>query len=272
MWVLGIDAAWKLENPSGIALLDADSNRPRIVRAAPSYASFLTGFDTVAANERLNPQHLLAVCAEITQATVDIVAIDLPMSHTNIAQRRVADDAVSRAFGRAGAATHSPNASRPGPWGRELQKGFENQGFSLMTNGQRHVGKSLVEVYPLAALCRLMRVQSYECRPKYKYGKRYAYWKDESPRPTALERRERLCEEWRHIVSALKAEIDTGEDACVIPHPTERSLKAYKGYEDRLDAIICAWVGWRFLRKDTTPFGDDAATIWVPNAHDDLPS
>ena len=38
MSILGIDAAWTLKNPIGIALLDGEG---RFVAAAPSYAAFI---------------------------------------------------------------------------------------------------------------------------------------------------------------------------------------------------------------------------------------
>jgi hypothetical protein len=41
--VLGIDAAWSSKNPSGVALLSTESDRPRLIRAAPSFEDLILG-------------------------------------------------------------------------------------------------------------------------------------------------------------------------------------------------------------------------------------
>jgi hypothetical protein len=37
-----------------------------------------------------------------------------------------------------------------------------------------------------------------------------------------------------------------------------------KRYEDTLDALVCAWLGFRFLAGKTLPLGDETAAIWCP--------
>jgi len=43
------------------------------------------------------------------------------------------------------------------------------------------------------------------------------------------------------------------------------SLKCWKAYEDKLDAVICAWVAIAALDGAATPYGDATSAIWVPN-------
>jgi predicted RNase H-like nuclease len=74
-----------------------------------------------------------------------------------ITGRREADNAVSRAFGRYGAGTHSPSEMRPGAFGRDLALEFVRAGFPIATKSAHgQPSPALVEVFPLAALVRLM--------------------------------------------------------------------------------------------------------------------
>ena len=42
------------------------------------------------------------------------------------------------------------------------------------------------------------------------------------------------------------------------------TLASLKPVEDRLDGLICAWVGIEHLAGRTVGLGDDTAAIWVP--------
>ena len=55
---LGIDAAWSLKNPSGVALVATGPNRPRLIRAAPSYEHFVHGAPPGATLRRCGRSHL----------------------------------------------------------------------------------------------------------------------------------------------------------------------------------------------------------------------
>jgi predicted RNase H-like nuclease len=41
---------------------------------------------------------------------------------------------------------------------------------------------------------------------------------------------------------------------------------ALKAFEDKLDAIICAWVGICTLDGRAQPYGDAESAIWIPVA------
>ena len=52
-----------------------------------------------------------------------------------------------------------------------------------------------------------------------------------------------------------------------IPKPSEvTTLASLKPVEDRLDGLICAWVGIEHLAGRTVGLGDDTAAIWVPQS------
>ena len=38
----------------------------------------------------------------------------------------------------------------------------------------------------------------------------------------------------------------------------------YKGYEDALDAVVCAWVGAEFIKERCEGYGDKVSCIWIP--------
>jgi predicted RNase H-like nuclease len=42
------------------------------------------------------------------------------------------------------------------------------------------------------------------------------------------------------------------------------TLSSLKSVEDRLDALICAWIGIEHLDGRTVGLGDATAAIWVP--------
>lgn len=97
-------------------------------------------------------------------------------------------------------------------------------------------------------------------RVPYKIGRRRRYWPD----TTATERRAMLAESWRRIVAALELRVD-GLVRC-LPHPEDtQTLAALKGYEDALDACVCAWVGAFYLAGGARAYGDDSAAIWIPS-------
>jgi len=112
--VLGIDAAWTANQPSGVALVRGRGASWQCLALAPSYASFATQVDW---QQRpvggvLDESALLATCVRIAGAPPDVIAIDMPLSTQAITCRRVADDAIASAYGARGLGTHSPNATR----------------------------------------------------------------------------------------------------------------------------------------------------------------
>ena len=113
-----------------------------------------------------------------------------------------------------------------------------------------------MEVYPHAAL---LRLTGDAVRLTYKAGKTTTYW----PKTPLDERRVRLGVVWRRIVAMLDAEIAGVAEALPPPSATMRG-GALKDYEDRLDAVVCAYVAIAALRGKAQPYGDEGSAIWVP--------
>jgi predicted RNase H-like nuclease len=78
-----------------------------------------------------------------------------------------------------------------------------------------------------------------------------------------MERRARLYKQWSEIVTLLEGEI--ADVAAALPTPgVSASRRELKAYEDRLDAIVCAWVAICALERRAKPFGDESSAIWIP--------
>lgn len=134
--VLGIDAAWTETGSSGVALLRIANGKRSVLEVTSSYAGFLTtGVD----GRRTPGTHpdveaVLRRAENIAGAVVNVVAIDMPIARTKSIGRRVADDAVSKAFGASSASTHTPDAERPGLHGERIADAFAKAGYPLATD------------------------------------------------------------------------------------------------------------------------------------------
>jgi predicted RNase H-like nuclease len=265
--ILGIDAAWTATQPSGVALVVEGRGGWRCAAVAPSYEDFarLAGGAPVDWNHSPKgtpppaPRELVdAVRRLAPEATLTVVAVDMPLARTPITCRRKSDDDVSREFGGRHCSTHSPSAERPGPIADAMRRDFAAAGFPLRTHGPtpRPGEASLIEVYPHTALLALCKAEE---RVPYKASRARAYWPGLEP----LERKRRLLAEWARMRRALEREI-TGIDL-PLPRP-DIPLARLKRHEDALDALVCAWVGLQLLLGRACSFGDGDAAIWTPVA------
>lgn len=259
--VLGIDAAWTDSQPSGVALIVRRRGRWFCLRSASSYRDFTAGRGT---SRRTGSQIEVAALLRAAQLLLagtrpGLIAVDMPIGRQRITGRRAADDQVSTRFGHAKCPVHSPSAQRPGSVGVRLVRGFVRAGFALrFSANSAPIAGSLIEVYPHVALLALMRRTQ---RLPYKCGKTNLYWRS----ATLAERRHNLLEQWRSIEARLRKHID-GIDVGLPPPDYDGPLSHLKAHEDRLDALICAWVGALCLDGKALPLGDADSAIWVPSA------
>jgi predicted RNase H-like nuclease len=259
--VIGIDAAWTHHQPSGVALCVEGSRGWSCTTLAPSYSDFLGCAEgrTVDWERRAieggvpDAARILAAARKLAPgATIEIVAVDLPLACSPILGRRECDRMISRTYGARHCSTHSPSPSRPGRISTMMRDGFGAARFLLATTLPLTL-PCILEVYPHTALLALMGADK---RVPYKISKSGKYW----PGTSAPARRGRLVEEWNRILSRLRNEMAVG---FAIPHAFA-SFATMKRYEDALDAVICAWVAIRCLEGKADPFGDDDAAIWCP--------
>jgi predicted RNase H-like nuclease len=198
---------------------------------------------------------LIETSRQLCGRYIDVIAIDMPLARVPITGRRVSDNAVSSAYCARGCGTHSPSRTRPGLISDQLTIEFDRAGYPLQTLQFSPPG--LVEVYPHPALVELAGALK---RLPYKVSKIRRYW----PEYTADERRALLFREWSQIVELLEAQI-AGVSAALPALRPEASRAELKSYEDKLDAVICAWSGIRVLEGRATPFGDQDSAIWIPS-------
>jgi predicted RNase H-like nuclease len=258
--VLGIDAAWTPNRPSGVALATECADGWRLLAAEASYQRFQDRADGhlfagPALDSPPNPRAVLIAASSLLNGnSVDLVAVDIPLARQPIVGRRASDDAVSRAYGARKCGTHTPNASRPGCISVEFREGFEKAGYPLRIRTIEPPG--LIEVYPHPALVELSGASE---RLQYKASRVRSYW----PSDTPAERRSRLYCQWSKIVSLLENEIAGVAERMPVPEPSATSIEI-KAYEDTLDAIVCAWVAICALERRAEPFGGEDSAIWIP--------
>ncbi len=270
-FALGIDAAWTAHHPAGVALVKVPKrDRPRLLRVARSYEEFCGmsddgGIDWSTKVHGTEPDipALLAACEKNTGAVPNVIALDIPIGPQFITGRRAADKMVTRAYISRKAGTHSPTADRPGPISQMLFEQLSACGFewlhakaTISRNKNSHV---FIEVYPHPAIIELLGLDE---RLKYKVSKLQKYWPDiESDK-----RRVAVAQNLARLRTALDKHITGVADW--IP-----SAKAFikngpmprlKGYEDALDAIVCAWIGCEFLAGRCVAYGDEDSAIWLP--------
>lgn len=262
--ILGIDAAWTDNAPSGVAVVSGSRKDWVCHAVAPSHSVFLAmaqGRDVEWSDpidgKVSTAAALLDAAARLSGGEVDIVAIDMPISTIPFSTRRAAERAVSREFGKRLCSAHTPNATRPGKTGSDTSAGFMSCGYPIATTvSMPNAARQLIEVYPHPALLSLLGRPT---RVRYKVAKSSRYW----PGKSVQERIVLLLEEFTEINIALRRVF--GPSVLTLPVAESVSrLTNLKRYEDALDALVCCWVGMLHVAGQTIPLGDEIAAIWCP--------
>jgi predicted RNase H-like nuclease len=116
--------------------------------------------------------------------------------------------------------------------------------------------QSTVEVYPHPALLTLL---NRNFRVPYKVGNSTRYW----PGTTIFQRVQNLLVEFTAIEAAL-AQYFAGTNVPLPAAAPTTTLAYLKRFEDVLDAIVCAWIGTRYIARTIHTHGDSTAAIWTP--------
>lgn len=267
-FILGIDAAWTAHHPAGVALVKIPvRGQPQLVRAARSYHEFCQN----AADAKIdwtakvhgsapNIAELLAACKKFTGAIPNVIALDIPIGPQPIAGRRTADRMVTKTYIARRAGTHSPTAQRPGPISRMLFEQLAHHGFEWLNadaaQRQNKNAHAFIEVYPHPAIIELLGLDQ---RLKYKVSKLQKYW----PELDRAQRRTAVVKNLNRLRRALNRQI-AGVTAILPAAPSLESISQLKGYEDALDAVVCAWIGCEFWAGRCVAYGDAKSAIWLP--------
>ena len=244
---IGIDLAWNVDrNHTGCAVLEGEGPNARLMARSTDVRSMRGVVEFIECHSTANT----------------VVAIDAPLIVKNDTGQRPCETAIARRFGRFGASCHSNSLSRtPRPAGTRLvaelaQLGFRHQ-FELAT-ATKQSGRWLFEVYPHPAMIVLFGLSRIL---RYKKG-------------SVAEKRIGLAQLQQLVLALARAgrglvETDELHRACA------QDLEALRGrllkeYEDSLDAVFCAYLGyhcWRWGPARNEMFGDLAdGYIVVPTA------
>jgi predicted RNase H-like nuclease len=261
---LGIDAAWTIEEPSGLALLSFETPEfCEIVRAGRSYNEFVAGkinwsYKAIGSEPKLDV--IVDVCSQIN-AKPTCIAIDMPISNYSIIKRRSCENHISSHYGGKGASTHSPTPERPGQISNTYFRELVSMGYEWKTNGSTAHENSFIEVFPHTAIIEYLKLNY---RYEYKISKKnkYSGWKA----LTAEQRQKKLIDNLNYLVAFLSKRVENIHDYLpVLDSNKEYSANYLKGFEDLTDSVICALVGVDYLDGAVNAFGEDDGTIWVPN-------
>ena len=232
MYFVGVDLAWGVRNPTGVAVLDANG-RLIHVAAARDDADVLNA---------LRP-YVDGAC---------LIGFDAPLVVTNPTGQRPAETALNRDFRRFEAGTHPANTGKPefadGPRAGRLAHALD-----LDLNPRSSAPRRAIEVYPhaaMVALFRLPRTLKYKAKP----GRTL----------------EQLRSELLVLADGLEGLANAAVPLHVASHKgwaalrrqvvTARRKSELRRAEDPIDAVVCAYVALYAERRPAgvTIYGEPA--------------
>lgn len=242
---IGIDLAWSPRNATGAAVLVGDAMAGRLVDSAVLQSN----------------SAIVDYIVQHSKTPGVLVAVDAPLRVPNERGRRPAEAELARVFARYEAGAHPANRAL-------LTYDGELRGEALVAALAEHgfveaasidagvVMRQVTEVYPHAAMIGLFgltRTLKYKVRPNRDRTAILAAW-------------QRYQQYLRALVTAEPAL--TGHGPLLDQNVAELRGKRLKQYEDRVDALLCAYVAlyafrWGAARCRT--FGTlEAGHIFVP--------
>ena len=222
MIFIGIDLAWSERNGSGIAVLKGNKKE----------AKFFSADIFLSDNEILNHVKEQAKDEQV------FIAIDAPLIVPNEQGRRVAEKLVGMLFRKYNAGAHPANRKRLSQWGgkirgEEISKRLEAIGITHSPYIKKYENKKkFFEVYPhpsMVVLFNLNKILQYKSKPNRDHAFLVSMFK-----------------KYQDYLGNLKA----GNPKLKIPEEvlkvdTEKLKgKHLKSYEDKLDAIFCAYIAY----------------------------
>ncbi|MCU0620712.1 MAG: DUF429 domain-containing protein [Gemmatimonadales bacterium] len=218
---LGIDLAWSWRNPSGAAALSCGPE----------------GCHVLALEHLLEDAALVAFVAR-HRGAASVLMVDAPLRVPNASGRRPCEALVQARFGGRQAAAYPSNRGLFARWGgvrgERLVAQLAPLGVREASLDAAGTGHTVFECYPHAALVALGRLPR-----SLKYKRKSQPWPE--ARAAFRQAVELLAAQDDPPISlpaSLRAELDPGA----------WRGRAYKAREDRLDALVCAYVAALALR------------------------
>ncbi len=251
MLAVGLDLAWSPRNPSGLAVAERKAGRWRVREARADVVS--------------NEEILAAIDRSVGRAPA-IVAIDAPLVVPYRTRGRDGDRLITKVFGSHDAGVYPATKRTIGRYGGRRIWDLRD---ALVARGYIHdcriptgrPGRFFFETYPHAAavaLFHLPKVLKYKSREGCSLRERM----------DAFRAYERLLVGLRTFnppLDAVEPQIDKGMFAL--------RGRALKDYEDRLDAILCAYVAayyWTWGTERCAIFGTLKGGYIVTPFHEGL--
>ncbi|KPV53919.1 hypothetical protein SE17_06850 [Kouleothrix aurantiaca] len=236
MLFIGLDLAWTPHNATGAALVRGDANGGELLSTA-----LLGSMDEI----------VQFVAEAAPTGTPALVGVDAPLWVPNATGRRPGESELGAVFAKFQAGAHPANrgitAFRQGVRGEELVARLAAHGFThdcAIAPGAP--ARQVIEVYPhsaMVALFGLPRTLKYKAKPRRSRETRMAAW----------------AEYQRHQAALAAAEPPLrGQDAIVAHDVGALRGRALKDFEDRVDAVMCAYIvlyGFRWGAARCRTFG-----------------
>jgi len=244
LWV-GIDLAWGTRNPSGLAMLEWREDR--LCEVAPTQLVY-------------SDEEICRAIAEQDVGNTLVIAVDAPLVVPNLTGERPVEGEMRRRFARYHAACHPANRRLLGepPRGERLCALLAERLNVQVAPAPpvRQACRVAFEVYPHAAMVRLFRlprILEYKARS----GRGVAYRREQMQRYVGLLRQLPVPKlglpDWLSEVPETPAGL--------------------KRFEDRLDALFCAWLAARAWWYGGEVLGEaHTGTIWLPAQEYELPT
>ncbi len=222
MFFVGIDLAWSPRNGTGLAIVEGNKKEAKVV------------FNDVIQTDEDIIQHI----QDKVKNSKALIAIDAPLIVPNEEGRRVAEAVVGQLFRKYHAGAHPSNRKRLSQWsgtirGEELVKKLIIAGFDHNPEIKKfEATRKCFEVYPhpsMVVLFNLKKILQYKAKPKRTH--------------------EFLCDMFKQYQQHLRA-LKKSKPAFHIPEVmlkqdvAKLKGKALKRYEDKLDAIFCAYISY----------------------------
>jgi predicted RNase H-like nuclease len=235
---VGVDLAWGVRNPSGLAMLEWRRGALR---------------EIVPAQRLHTDEEICRAVTELDRGGQLIIAIDAPLVVPNVTGERPVEGEMRRRFVRFHAACHPANRRLLGepPRGERLCALLtERLGVQLVAAPPvRQPCRAAFEVYPHAALVTLFqlpRVLEFKARK----GRSLAYRREQMHRYVGL-----LKQLHEPLLHAPKWLMDIPETSAELKH-----------FEDKVDALFCAWLAARAWWYGGEVIGETCTgAIWLPS-------
>jgi predicted RNase H-like nuclease len=244
LWV-GIDLAWGTRNPSGLTMLEWREDG--LAEVEPTQLVY-------------TDEEICRVIAEQDAGNTLVIAVDAPLVVPNLTGERPVEGEMRRRFARCHAACHPANRRLLGepPRGERLCAMLAER-FNVQLAPAppvRQACRVAFEVYPHAAMVRLFhlpRILEYKARS----GRDMAYRRGQMQRYVGLLKQlpvpKLYLPDWLSEVPETPAGL--------------------KRFEDRLDALFCAWLAARAWWYGGEVLGEaHTGTIWLPAQEYELPT